>query len=562
MDRIIINAIIYTIDIRNHMYEAMGIKNGVIKVIGTNEEVLKFAKTNTEIIDLNGRCVLPGFIDPYSNIPEQILVEDKGPILDKANTIEEYISLLERYLEEQKGQYIIWGTGWKYENEFKHNGCWINRIKTDKPIVLIEYSGEALLFNKQAVEYFKITKDTAPAIGGIIEINEEEHGESYALLKGNAVKAFNISRFFKYTDDEYSNKLINYEKMLNSYGITTVSVGNRGATVIPINIYKNLQQRNMLTERINYRTKILPNEICRKTVYEQVHEIKRNRIMYKTELFDISMGEIDVDGRIELGLAHLFNPYERSILDYSKDYIGKFMWRMIEFVEAIKMANRLDINLIINARGDYGCKLAMDGIEYSARNNENHNYRNTISHLDLITKYYIRRMKLLNANALVQPFWFDRRDRSNYYSICGIGGERTHRLYPFKSLIDAGIVSASSSDYYVKENPNPLKAIGCAVCRNLYEFSSLGYPVKIDMIDSTHMLNPAEKVSVLEAVKSFTINSSYILGMEKDVGSLEIGKKADFIVLDKDIFKVHPLEIKNIKVNRTYLNGNMVYISE
>lgn len=563
MDKVIINAIIYTIDIRNHMYEAMGIKNGMIALLGTNEEVLNFAGPNTEIIDLYGRSVLPGFIDPYSSIAEELLLEGRGIMLNKADNVYDYISLLEKYIHDNDGQYIIWGIGWKYENEYKHNGCWINRIEIDKPIVLIEDSNEALLLNKEAMKYFNITRKSISPIGGIIEIRIDDYGEDYALLKGNAVRLININKFSNHTDAEYGNAIIKYENMINSYGITTVSIGNRNlGGGIPLYVYKNLNQRNMLTARINYRTTILPSEICRKTVYEQVHEIKRNRILYKSELLDVSIGEIDVDGRIELGLAHLFKPYKCDLLECSEEYRGKIMWHMIEFIEAIKMANRLDINLIINARGDYACKIAMDGIEYSARNNESHNYRNTINHLDLITQYYIRRMKLLNANALIQPFWFYRKDTSNYYSVCGIGEERAHRLFPFKSIINAGIVTGSSSDYYVKEEPNPLKAIGCAVCRNLYEFNTLGYPAKIDMTDSRYMLNPAEKVSILEAIKSFTVNSAYILGMEKEIGSLEIGKKADFIVLDNDIYKVHPLDIGNIRVNRTYLNGNMVYISE
>ena len=138
MDRIIINAIIYTIDIKNRMYGAMGIKNGLIAVLGTNEEVLSFVGKNTEIIDLSGKCVLPGFIDAYSRIPESILLEGRGVLLDKAETIEDYMNLLEKYSQNHKDEYIIWGIGWKYENEYKYNGCWINRIEANRPIVLIK----------------------------------------------------------------------------------------------------------------------------------------------------------------------------------------------------------------------------------------------------------------------------------------------------------------------------------------------------------------------------------------------------------------------------------------
>ena len=562
MDKVFINAIIYTIDIKNRMYQAMGIKDGKIAVLGTNDEVMSFTGINTEISDLRGKCILPGFIDPYSSIPEDLLVNN-GVSLYNYNNTDDYINIITRYIKNNDIN-IICCTGWKYEDEFRHRGQWINKIECNKPIVAIDYSNEVLLLNEEAIKHFKISDNTVSPVGGVIEIKLDDNDRKYAFLKGNAVNLIDTMTCYKVKDEDYEKCIMDYEKRMNSYGITTISIGNKEFREIPIITYRKLEERNMLTARIKCRVKILPSEICKKTVYVQTHEIKRNRILYQSELFDISIGEIDVDGRLELGLSYLFKPY-RSIANYrdnEDDYRGKLMWHMIEFVEAIKMANRLDINMLINARGDYACKIAMDGIEYSARNNENHAYRNTINHLDLITRYYMRRMKLLNVNALIQPYWFYRENSANYYVVSGIGEERVQRLYPFKSLIDEGIITAASSDYYSKDKVNPIYAVGCAVCRNLYEFNSQGYLDKVNMNDSKYMLNPSEKVTVFEAIKAMTINSAYILGMEKEVGSIELGKKADFIVLDYDIFKVHPLQIKDIKVNRTYLNGNLVYINE
>ena len=82
------------------------------------------------------------------------------------------------------------------------------------------------------------------------------------------------------------------------------------------------------------------------------------------------------------------------------------------------------------------------------------------------------------------------------------------------------------------------------------------------MTDARYRLNPSERVSVMEAVKMVTINAAYVLGKEKEVGSLEIGKKADFIVLDRDIFNINPLDISNINIERTYFNGELVYLNE
>lgn len=563
MDKIFINAVIYTIDIKNRMYQAIGIKDGKIRALGTNDEVMMFAGTNTEIVDLNQNCILPGFVDPYSSIPEDLMLKN-GVSLFNYNNIEDYIEIVSRYIKKNNNSNVIWCTGWRYEDEFRHKGEWINSIECTKPIVAIDYNNEVILLNRYAVKYFNITPRRVPPIGGLIEIELDESDREYAFLKGNAVNLVNTVSCYKMRDEDYEKAIIAYGKRLNSYGITTVSIGNRELKEIPMELYRKIEDKNMLTVRTRCRIKILPSEICKKTIYVQTHEIKRNRILYQSELFDISMGEIDVDGRLEVGLAYLFKTYRNveSHININKEYKGQFMWHMIEFIEAIKMANRLDINMLINARGDYACKIAMDGIEYSARNNENHDYRNTINHLDLITKYYIRRMKLLNTNALIQPYWFFRENSANYCAVSSIGEDRMHRLYPFKSIINEGIVTGASSDYYVRDKSNPIYAVWCAVCRNLYEFNNEGYPDKVNMNDSKYMLNPGEKVTVLDAIKAMTINAAYILGMEKEIGSIELGKRADFIVVDYDIFKVHPMRIKDIKVNKTYLNGRLVYVNE
>ena len=149
MDKVFINAIIYTIDIKNRMYLAMGIKDGKIAVLGTNDEVMSFTGINTEISDLRGKCILPGFIDPYSSIPEDLLVNN-GVSLYNYNNTDDYINIITRYIKNNDIN-IICCTGWKYEDEFRHRGQWINKIECNKPIVAIDYSNEVLLLNEEAI---------------------------------------------------------------------------------------------------------------------------------------------------------------------------------------------------------------------------------------------------------------------------------------------------------------------------------------------------------------------------------------------------------------------------
>jgi predicted amidohydrolase YtcJ len=303
----------------------------------------------------------------------------------------------------------------------------------------------------------------------------------------------------------------------------------------------------------------MPYEVCRKTISEQMHQLKRHKIIYETDLFNISIAKVYVDGIIGMGTAYLFKNYEsQKKLNITN---GLFMWDIAEFKDAIEMVNRLEFNTIIHASGDFACKLAIDGLEYSINNVKNR-CRNSLIGLELITKYYIKKMKLLNINSIIKPFWFYKRNELEESEILFIGEERAQREYPVKSLVDNGVVTAGGLDEEISGELNPLNAIESAVIRNLYDFIPSGYPEKINFNDMRYRLNPSERISILEAIKMFTINAAYVLGKEDQIGSLEIGKKADFIVLDKNIFKVEPLDIHEINIIQTYFNGELVYLNE
>ncbi|MDR3595199.1 amidohydrolase [Clostridium sp.] len=572
-DKIFINGIIYSIDDKSSVYEAMAIKEGRIVALGSNEEVKSWLKDKKEIVDLKFRVVLPGFIDTNCHISERMMAKKDGLNLFNANNRNEYIKLIQSYADSHPEEEIIYGTGWRnsafeedkecldgYTEAFKGpNKKWIDKIKTDKPIVLKSYDGHSLWLNNKAFEHFNITKDTEVVNGGKIEINEK--GELWGTLKENAINLVNINKKKAYTDKEYITSFIRYQSILHSHGVTTIGLIEKHEINMPLELYRRLEIIKKLKLRIVYGETILPEKICERSIYEQLHQLKRNKIIYNTKLFDVSIVKFFADGIIENMTAYLFKPYELSNEKSIKSN-GSFLWEINEFKEGIKMANRLEFNVCIHAVGDFACKLAIDGVEYSSQNNMNKRYRNSLVHADLITKYYIRKMKILKINAIIQPFWFYKNVSLSKNEVLAIGKERAYRQYPLKSLIDTGIVTAVSSEEDTLIETNPLNAIECATLRNLYDFIPSGYPEVVNMSDTRYRLNPSERISVAEAVKMVTINAAYVLGKEKEIGSLEIGKKADFIVLDKDVFNTKPLDISNINIERTYFNGELVYLNE
>ena len=549
-------------DLNNSLHEAMGVSKGKIVFIGTKIEAMQIIDEKTEVIDLGYKVIIPGFINAYIKFSEKIMMTDEDLDLYDLTSLKEYIDAIRKYVYKNSEKKIIYGSGWNI-NKFSNinnpykgpNKELLNNICSSKPIVLKDITGPSLWLNDKAFEYFGIDKATIAPIGGIIELDES--GELWGTLKGNAVYLVNIKDIIGYNPIDYLNGFIKIQEKLHSYGITTIGLVRNDLLDISLNLYKLLDERNILKLRIYYGIYILPCESKYKTIYEQVHELKRLRIIYKNKHFDITRACFQADGPIVMHRAFLFKSYkDNEKKDY--EYLGRLMWNLLEFKEAIKMANRLDFDVSIEAQGDNACKVAIDGIEYSQKNN-NYKYRNSIVKLDLITKYYIRRMRLLEINAIMDVFWYYQSSEDTKREVEAIGEERVQRLYPYRSLIKNGVVTGASPEYYKADHMEPIQGIWCAATRNLYNFNDNDYIEEDLIIEPKYRLNPNEQVNVIDAIKSFTIDSAYVLGKEKEIGSLEVGKNADFIVLDENIFEVNLLEIDNIKVLKTYFEGELVY---
>lgn len=569
-DKLFINGNIYSIDDKNRIYQGMAIKNGTIVALGSNEEIKSYSNEKTEIIDLKYKVVLPGFIYAHINMPERMMIKKDGLSLFEGNNPWQYLKLIQSYVDSHPEEEIIYGLGWKssnfegwgnnsnrYVEVFKGpHKTWLEKIKTEKPIVLKSFDNHTLWLNNKAFEYFKITRDTKSPIGGIIEL--DEGGELWGTLKGNAINLINIDKLKKYSDKEYLNRFLKYQNILHSYGVTSIGLIDEEKSGMPLELYRRLEITNKLKLKVIYGITIMPYEICRQTIFEQIHQLKRNKIIYETNLFNISIIKFYADGIIGMETAYLFKPYENEGKVNNEN--GLFMWDIPEFKEAIEMANRLGFNVTIHAAGDFACKLAIDGLEHAINNNVKNNCRNSLISIDLITKYYIKMMHLLNINAIIKPYWFHKNNCLGENEVLAIGEERAQREYQVKTLIADGVVTAGGLEQE-SSAISPLNAIECAVIRNLYDFLPAGYPEKINFNDIRYRLNPSERISILEAVKMFTINAAYILGKDEQIGSLEIGKRADFIVLDKNIFETEPVDIHEINVVQTYFNGELVYFN-
>ena len=226
----------------------------------------------------------------------------------------------------------------------------------------------------------------------------------------------------------------------------------------------------------------------------------------------------------------------------------------------IKILQR-GFNIHVHAIGDEAVTKTIDALEV-AQQEVPGNHRNIITHLQIVKPEDIKRMHDLDITACVNVFWHFK-DPCAYFEVEQrfLGKERAEKEYPLASFVKNGVRITASADHPITPDPNPFHAIEAGVTRNLYNAEFFEVDGIKDMDDSTWLLGKEERVSVMDMVKAYTINGAYSLHMDHEVGSLEMGKFADMIIIDRDIFNLNPLDIEFTKILKTIFNGNVVYES-
>ncbi|HSW35651.1 MAG TPA: amidohydrolase family protein, partial [Candidatus Limnocylindrales bacterium] len=294
----------------------------------------------------------------------------------------------------------------------------------------------------------------------------------------------------------------------------------------------------------------------------QVETLKNLRDTYNSELFKITTaGEIFIDGVVEGLTARLLEPYEEAA-GKGPDYYGIYYWEdMGALKEAFKLLNSAGFQIHIHAIGDRAVRDALDALEY-ARISVPGDHRNAITHLQLVSTDDVSRFKELGIIANVQVFWHLKEPGWWEYVDAPFLGERAKHQYPLGSLFRAGAVVVSSSDHPVTPIPNPLWGIKVGVTRNLSNAEFYGVEDIENVDDPTWLLNKEERVSLKDMIKSFSANNAYSLFLDDKTGTIALGKYADLVILEEDLFVINPLRIDGVKILKTIFRGKVVYHAE
>lgn len=512
-------------------HEALCFENGIIKKVGTNEEVLKLKDNNAKVVDMEGKTILPSFIDShshFSSVASSFLQVD----LNECKSFEDIKNKILEYKEINNLKDDEWIIANGYDNtilkEQKHPTIsFLDTLNINNPIVLKHKSEHMGVFNKKALELLGITKNTKSPEGGKIEI---ENGNLTGYLEETAF----VSYLKKVPMPSMDKLLKAYQKAQDeyiSYGITTIQEGYMSKELL--NIYKMLLEKN-----------ILKLDVVGYPDLDSIEEYKKafpNSIKKYNNHFKIQGIKMILDGSPQGRTAWMKEPYkeDENTSSSNQNYTGYPSMKYEDILRNIKYAKENNMQILAHCNGDRAAEEYMKALKENEKDSKDiqkiKDIRPVIIHAQLITKEELMKAKGIGA---IPSFFVAHVYYWGDIHIKNFGINRAKRISPVKEAVDNNMVFTLHQDSPIIK-PNMLETVWCAVKRK----------TKYGVI-----LGKDERISVYDALKGITINGAYSYFEENEKGSIEEGKKANLVILDKNPLEVSIDEILKIKVVQTIIN--------
>ncbi|MFH1198037.1 MAG: amidohydrolase [bacterium] len=536
-DLVFKNGIIYTVDSLSSKAKAVAINDEKFIYVGSDAGVEKFIGERTKVIDLENKLVLPGFIDSHCHVISSYRYFYEVNLYG-LKTASEIQNKIKEYLAANPDVKYIKGRGWSNTN-FPKTGPdkkIIDEIVNNIPVSFSSEDGHSKWVNSKTLKLAGITKETKNPEGGIIE-RDPVTGELKGTIRENATDL--ISKIFPdYTVDQLMTGIEAYQKMALAFGITTAHDAYLDSWSNEIIAFQTLEKENKLSMRIRASLCVDPEKGV-----EQIEALIKERERNKGELFQTNAVKLFVDGVVEGSTAYLKEPYKH--LPNSR---GELLWKVEKLNQVCAALDKNNFQIHVHSIGDAATSVTLDALAFSKAENGKRDGRNMITHIQLVSPEDILRFKELGVVAVPQPYWFAKDDYYYNIQLPYLGHKRADEEYPMKSFFDSDVVVASSSDYPVTIPCNPLRAIQMGVTRTV-----------IGETNPDEALWKEESATLNQMIRSFTINGAYANFLEKTSGSIEGGKYADLIVLDKNLFEIPAIEINSAKVLLTIFEGKKVF---
>lgn len=538
-DKVYTNGKIYTVNEAQPWVEAVAIIDGKFAAVGSTAEIQALIGDDTEVIDLNGGFVMPGIHDTHIHPSGVYTYEEAGELLFPESTpVDEIIRIVKEYAQENPDLEIIRGQKWS-TSAFpggKATKEWLDPHFPDRAVYLVDETLHNAVVNSAALRLAGITKDTPDPEFGVID-RDPETGEPTGYLSESAMGL--VGSMVKLPDvDANYRGLKRSLAQIRAYG--TTSLVDMLAGPNGLEAYLQLEKEGNLGMRVD--AAMILNDYAAEASTEKASEaVLARRLEFDSSLINISIKYI-ADGTPLSKTALLVEPYSDDQSTHGQMTLGERQF------ERIRQAHRDDIQVRFHSTTDGTTRKLLDVIEEARAEDPKPELRHHIGHLLLVTKEDIPRFKELNVIAEFSPFWSYPTPLGEIASI-SLGAERYARWQAIKEFIDAGVTVSVGSDWPAgTPDADPWRGLEAMLTR-MDPQTNAGEKL-------------GEGIDLETGIKILTINGAMAMMHEDITGSIEVGKHADMILLDRNLFEIPVSEISEVKVLRTVFAGEVVYSAD
>jgi predicted amidohydrolase YtcJ len=548
-DLILHHGKIITVDSKFSIQQAIGISDGRINQVGTNAAVLKRMGPKTRLVDLAGKTVLPGLIDSHTH-PLSAAMTEFDHLIPSMETIGDVLAYVrERANAAKPGEWVevhqVFITRLKEQRYPTREE--LDKAAPDNPVLFA--TGPDASLNSLALKESGIDRDFKVKDGGPGYAEKDPAtGEPTGILRGMTryVKAKSSGR--RPTEEDKYRRVLELFKDYNSIGIT--SIADRDASPEAIGLYVKMRQRGDLPVRISISHHIDtlgPIE----SVQKRIRDVAAHPLHKPGPMLQLVGIKTFLDGGMLTGSAYMREPWGVSKIYSITDpnYHGVLLIPKDRLKPLVQTAIDCGLQFTAHSVGDGAVHTLLDVYEEINRTKPIRPTRPCITHSNFMSREAVESIPKLGVVVDIQPAWLylDTRTLNAQF-----GYDRLKYFQPLKSLFRAGAIAGGGSDHMQKIgslrsiNPyNPFLGMWTAITRQAKGYSG--------------RLHPEEALTREEAIRFYTRNNAYIIFRDKEAGSLEAGKRADIIVLDRDILTCPLNDIRSIRPIKTYLNGRLVF---
>ena len=542
-DKILFNGFIYTMESDQPNVQAIALRDGKIMALGTSDDMRKLGGNTTEFIDLKGRMVMPGLNDGHSHPTEGALANLYSCKFEFTATTEDIAETLKSCVE--KNPDALWIVGGRWDSSFFENNDipsprkWLDQYSGDKAVYFSDDSGHNGWANTKALELTGVTKDSKDPQGGKI-MRDAKTGIPNGLLLEEAQTVLE-KQLPDWTEAQYQAGVREMVRLANGFGLTGIKEAIARDPILKA--YHDVDQAGGVTMHI---AASISTPYGHREVPLDYERIEKLRDQYASKHVDTRFVKITNDGVPTVSrTAGMLTPYLPH-KDFPENFRGLIHVAEDILTQDITELERRGFTVKIHTAGDRSVHEALNAIEKAHKATGRSDLRHELAHAELIAADDLPRFKALNVVADLSPYIW--HPSPIVQSIIDALGDRAKHIFPIRDFIESGAPVLAGSDWpSAVPSLNPWIGIEAMITRRDPYGKTPG------------ALWPEQAITLEQALKIFTIDGARALRLEAETGSLKVGKSADLIILNQNLFTIEPTDIAETIVEMTFFEGKVVH---